>query len=68
MLMESFLSKEMPLSAYKVACRMFNRNLIPNLKLSQKVTKQLMLEGKSVEADNLMLRFVERGHLSPQCE
>ncbi|KAK8524661.1 hypothetical protein V6N13_015673 [Hibiscus sabdariffa] len=68
MLMESYLSKEMPLSAYKVACRMFNRNLIPDLKLSEKVSKRLMLEGKSAEADNLMLRFVERGRLSPQGE
>ncbi|MBA0569725.1 hypothetical protein Golob_003437 [Gossypium lobatum] len=68
MLLESYLRKGMPLSAYKVACRMFNRNLIPNLKLSDKLSKRLMSEGKSAEADNLMLRFVERGHLSPQCE
>ncbi|KAE8696329.1 Detected protein of confused Function [Hibiscus syriacus] len=68
MLMESYLSKEMPLSAYKVACRMFNRNLIPDLKLSEKVSKRLMLEGKSTEADNLMLQFVACGHVSPHCE
>ena len=63
-LMDSYLSKGFPLSAYRVASRMFNRNLIPNLKLCEKVSKRLMLEGNSKEADNLMLRFVERGCLS----
>ncbi|KAK9936848.1 hypothetical protein M0R45_013670 [Rubus argutus] len=60
-LMDGYLRNGSPLSAYKVACRMFNRNLIPDLKLCEKVTKRLMLEGNSKEADNLMLRFVERG-------
>ncbi|KAK9266358.1 hypothetical protein L1049_012629 [Liquidambar formosana] len=64
LLLESYLSQGIPLSAYKVACRMFNRNLIPDLKLCEKVNKRLMLEGKSAEADKLMLRFVERGHIS----
>ena len=66
--MESYLSKGIPLSAYKVASRMFNRNLIPELKLCEKVSKRLMLEGKCEEADRLMIRFVERGHISPQCQ
>ncbi|BBH01126.1 Tetratricopeptide repeat-like superfamily protein [Prunus dulcis] len=56
-LMDSYLRKGTPLSAYKVACRMFNRNLIPDLKLCEKVTKRLMSEGNSKEADNLMLRI-----------
>ncbi|CAL5411702.1 unnamed protein product [Camellia sinensis] len=58
MLMESYLGKGIPLLSYKVACRMFNRNLIPDLKLCEKVSKRLMLEGKADEADKLMLRFV----------
>ncbi|KAJ0047013.1 hypothetical protein Pint_05364 [Pistacia integerrima] len=65
-LMESYLRKGIPLSAYKVACRMFNRSLIPDLKLCEKVSKRLVFEGKSEEADNLMLRFVERGKIQPQ--
>ncbi|KAM1652012.1 hypothetical protein ACFXTN_004518 [Malus domestica] len=65
-LMGGYLRKGDPLSAYKVACRMFNRNLIPDLKLCEKVTKRLMLDGNSKEADNLMLRFVERGCISNQ--
>ncbi|XP_044509564.1 pentatricopeptide repeat-containing protein At5g41170, mitochondrial-like [Mangifera indica] len=64
-LMESYMSKGIPLSAYKVACRMFNRNLIPDLKLCEKVSKKLVFEGKSEEANNLMLRFVERGKIQP---
>ncbi|PRQ45365.1 putative pentatricopeptide [Rosa chinensis] len=66
--MDGYLRKEVPLLAYKVACRMFNRNLIPDLKLCQNVTKRLMLEGYSKEADNLMLRFVERGCISNQLQ
>ena len=27
-----------------------------------------MLEGKCEEADRLMIRFVERGHISSQCQ
>ncbi|CAL1365732.1 unnamed protein product [Linum trigynum] len=65
-LMESHLSKGVPLSAYNVACRMFNRNLIPDIKLCEKVSKKLKAEGKSKEADSLLLRFVERGSVSPQ--
>ncbi|GLU22623.1 hypothetical protein SLE2022_386850 [Rubroshorea leprosula] len=61
-------AKRVPLAAYKVACHMFNRNLIPDLKLCGKVSKKLTLEGKLEEADELMLQFVERGHLLPQCE
>lgn len=68
MLIESYLSKGIPLMSYNVACRMFNRNLIPDLKLCEKVSKKLMLEGKSEEADKLILRFVERGRISPQCQ
>ncbi|KAI3988525.1 hypothetical protein MKX01_026339 [Papaver californicum] len=67
LLMESYLEKRLPLSAYKVACRMFNRNLIPDLKLCKKVKERLILDGKQVEAKRLTMRFVERGHLSPQC-
>ncbi|KZV50700.1 pentatricopeptide repeat-containing protein [Dorcoceras hygrometricum] len=63
-LMKSFLKKGNPLGSYRVACRMFNRNLIPDLKLCEKVSKRLILEEKSEEADKLMLRFVERGHVA----
>ncbi|XP_073065780.1 uncharacterized protein [Primulina eburnea] len=65
-LMKSFLKNGNPLGSYRVACRMFNRNLIPDLKLCEKVSKRLILEEKLEEADKLMLRFVERGHVSPQ--
>ena len=61
-LMESCLKKGVALSAYKVACQMFRRNLTPDLKLCEKVTKKLVLDGNLVEADKLMLRFVERGY------
>ncbi|KAI8524451.1 hypothetical protein RHMOL_Rhmol13G0151000 [Rhododendron molle] len=37
MLMESYMSKGIPLLSYKVGCRMFDRNLIPDLKLCEKV-------------------------------
>lgn len=69
-LIENYLTKGNALSAYKVAPQMFIRNFIPNLKLCEKGTKKLVLvpqkkkkekklvlDGKSVEADNLMLRF-----------
>ncbi|OIW14038.1 hypothetical protein TanjilG_11383 [Lupinus angustifolius] len=36
-LMESHLTKGAAMSAYKVACRMFSRNLIPDLKLCEKI-------------------------------
>lgn len=65
-LMESYLSVGIPMSAYKVACRMFNRNLLPDLKLCEKVSKRLLIEGKLEEADRLILRFVERGCGSAQ--
>lgn len=65
-LMEGYLKKGVPLSAYKVACRMFNRNLIPDVKMCEKLSKRLVLKGKVDEADKLMLRLVERGHISPQ--
>lgn len=65
-LMKSFLKNGNPLGSYRVACRMFNRNLIPDLKLCEKVSKRLILEEKLEEADKLMLRFVERGHVAPQ--
>ncbi|PIA47205.1 hypothetical protein AQUCO_01400115v1 [Aquilegia coerulea] len=67
-LMESYLNKDEPLSAYKVACRMFDRNLIPDLSLCKKVGKRLRLKGKTKEAEKLLIRFVERGLLSPQLE
>ncbi|KAL1318134.1 hypothetical protein AAHE18_15G184400 [Arachis hypogaea] len=60
-LIESYLTKGLPLSANRVASRMFSRNLVPDLKLCQKVSKKLMSDGKLVEADNLMLQLVERG-------
>ncbi|CAN6546071.1 unnamed protein product [Malus baccata var. baccata] len=50
-LMDGYLRKGNPLSAYK---------------LCEKVTKRLMLDGNSQGADNLMLRFVERGCISNQ--
>ncbi|KAH0911206.1 hypothetical protein HID58_034527 [Brassica napus] len=64
-LMEGYLKKGAPLSAYKVACRMFNRDLIPDVKMCEKLSKRLVLEGKVEEADQLMLRLVERGRISP---
>ena len=67
-LMDSYLSKGLPLSAYRVANRMFRRNVVPDLKLCEKVSKRLMLEGNSKEADNLILRFVERGCMSSRGE
>ncbi|KAM7252786.1 hypothetical protein ACFE04_030941 [Oxalis oulophora] len=66
-LMENYLKKGNPVLAYTVACRMFKRNLIPDFKLCEKVSKRLMAEGKEKEADELILRFVERGRISPQC-
>ncbi|KAF6147806.1 hypothetical protein GIB67_014386 [Kingdonia uniflora] len=63
-LMESFLKKGNPLLSYKVACRMFESNLIPNLNLCKKVSKILKLDGKSIEAERLMVLFIERGRLS----
>ncbi|GMN54535.1 hypothetical protein TIFTF001_023661 [Ficus carica] len=67
-LMDSNLSIGLPLSFYRVANRMFHRNMVPDIKLCEKVSKRLMLEGNSKEPDNLMLRFVERGRISPQGE
>ncbi|KAI4300020.1 hypothetical protein L6164_033440 [Bauhinia variegata] len=64
-LMQSYMNKEIALSAYNVACRMFSRNLIPDLKLCEKVSQRLVLDGKLEEADNLMLQFVERGSITP---
>ena len=66
MLMESCLRKGIPLMSYNVACRMFNRNLVPDLKLCEKVSKKLVMEGRSEEADKLILRFVERGRVDLQ--
>lgn len=67
-LMETYLKERNPLSSYKVACRMFNRNLIPDLKLCDKVKDRLMQDGRVEEADKLMLRFVERGRNLPQLQ
>uniref|UniRef100_A0A0V0HM96 Putative ovule protein n=1 Tax=Solanum chacoense TaxID=4108 RepID=A0A0V0HM96_SOLCH len=67
-LIESYLKEGNPLSSYKVACRMFNRNLIPDLKVCDKVRDRLMQGGRVEEADKLMLRFVERGHKLPQLQ
>ncbi|QHO27712.1 Pentatricopeptide repeat-containing protein [Arachis hypogaea] len=60
-LIESYLTKGLPLSANRVTSRMFSRNLVPDLKLCQKVSKKLMSDEKLVETDNLMLQLVERG-------
>ncbi|XAR72503.1 hypothetical protein NMG60_11019167 [Bertholletia excelsa] len=65
-LMASYLSKGIPMSSYKVARRMFNRNLIPDLKLCREVRKSLMLKGLADEAEKLMLQFVDRGLISPE--
>ncbi|KAL5704140.1 hypothetical protein ACHQM5_022612 [Ranunculus cassubicifolius] len=64
-LMECYLSKSDPFSSYKIACRMFDRNLVPDLDLCKKVSERLEVMGKSKEAGRLLTRFVERGHLSP---
>nr|AYM00964.1 pentatricopeptide repeat protein [Salvia miltiorrhiza] len=61
-LMRTFLKNENPLGSYQVASRMFNRNLVPDLKLCEEVSKKLISQQKLEEADKLMLRFVERGH------
>ncbi|CAI9096851.1 OLC1v1033085C4 [Oldenlandia corymbosa var. corymbosa] len=63
-LLESYLRKGDSFSSYKVACRMFKRNLIPDLKLCEEVSKRLILDGQGEEADRLMLMFVERGCFS----
>ncbi|GAB2281767.1 hypothetical protein Dimus_016335 [Dionaea muscipula] len=47
-----------------VACRMFNRNLVPDVKLCEKISKKLILGGNLDEADEIMLRLVERGNTS----
>ncbi|EYU33400.1 hypothetical protein MIMGU_mgv1a023529mg [Erythranthe guttata] len=65
-LMRSFLKNENPIGSYRVACRMFNRNLVPDLKLCEEVSKKLILQQKFDEADKLILRFVERGHIPPE--
>ncbi|KAG6383710.1 hypothetical protein SASPL_156526 [Salvia splendens] len=62
-LMRTFLRNENPLGSYQVASRMFNRNLVPDLKLCEEVSKKLISQKKLEEADKLMLRFVERGIL-----
>uniref|UniRef100_A0A2P2N9Z6 Pentatricopeptide repeat-containing protein n=1 Tax=Rhizophora mucronata TaxID=61149 RepID=A0A2P2N9Z6_RHIMU len=67
-LMESYLRQGKPLSAYNIACRMFSRKLIPDLKLCENVSKKLILEGKLEEADSIILRFVERDKFSAQCQ
>ncbi|KAL3616865.1 hypothetical protein CASFOL_039259 [Castilleja foliolosa] len=64
--MRSFLKNENPIGSYRVACRMFNRNLVPELKVCEEVSKKLVLIRKFDEADKLMLRFVERGHIEPK--
>ncbi|KAG7034744.1 Pentatricopeptide repeat-containing protein, mitochondrial, partial [Cucurbita argyrosperma subsp. argyrosperma] len=50
-----YLEEANSLLAYKVACRMFNRNLLPDLKLCEKVSKRLLIEGNLEEADRLIL-------------
>lgn len=60
-LMRSFLKNGDPIGSYRVACRMFNRNLVPELKLCEEMSKKLISRQKLEEADKLMLRFVERG-------
>lgn len=65
-LMRSFLKKDNPLGSYRVACRMFGRNMVPDLKLCEEVSKKLVLQRKLDEADKLMLRFVERGLPTPK--
>nr|CAD1841520.1 unnamed protein product [Ananas comosus var. bracteatus] len=65
-LMESSLRSGLPLQSYEVACRMFQRNLIPDVKVCQKVKDRLVLEGHANHGEKLMTKFVERGLLSPQ--
>ncbi|KAL0442489.1 UNVERIFIED_CONTAM: hypothetical protein Slati_1971600 [Sesamum latifolium] len=62
-LMRSYLKHGNPLGSYRVACRMFNRNVVPDLKLCEEVSKKLIVQQKLDEADRLMLRFVERGYV-----
>ena len=65
-LMDSFLNRGLPLQSYNVACRMFQRNLIPDLKLCQKVDSQLALAGERQAAGKLITKFVERGILEQE--
>ncbi|XP_051125081.1 pentatricopeptide repeat-containing protein At3g04760, chloroplastic isoform X2 [Andrographis paniculata] len=67
-IMRSYLKNGNPLGSYRVACRMFNRNLVPDLKLCEEVSKKLILEKKLDEADKLIMRFVERGSVPPRGE
>jgi pentatricopeptide repeat protein len=62
-LMESFLNRGLGLQAYNVACRMFRRNLIPDVKLCQKVDNQLASEKNKPVPGKLMVKFAERGLL-----
>ncbi|RRT39908.1 hypothetical protein B296_00055133 [Ensete ventricosum] len=65
-LMEGYMEKGLPLQSYKVACRMFHRNLIPDMKLCQKLSSKLIAEGHSGEGGWLLIKFVERGLTLPQ--
>jgi hypothetical protein len=57
--MESFLIEALQFSHTIVACRMFQRYLIPGLKLCQEVGRQLTLEKQKPAAGKLMVTFVE---------
>ncbi|GER36763.1 pentatricopeptide repeat-containing protein [Striga asiatica] len=65
-LMRSLLKNGDSIGSYRVACRMFKQNLVPNLKLCEEVSKKLISVKKFVESDKLMLLFVENGHVSPK--
>jgi pentatricopeptide repeat protein len=65
-LMESSLNRGITIQAYHVACRMFQRNLIPDIKLCRKVDSQLVVEGQTQAAGKLIIKFVERGLLKTE--
>ncbi|KAJ4781538.1 Pentatricopeptide repeat-containing protein [Rhynchospora pubera] len=65
LLIGAYLEKGSAMKAYKVACRVFNRNLVPNLEICAKVAKRLDLDGCEIEGRKLREKFVERGLVSP---
>ncbi|KAJ3674534.1 hypothetical protein LUZ60_005150 [Juncus effusus] len=65
LLIEGFLKKGLVLNSYKVACRVFKRNLVPDIRVCERVSKRLVLEGSEFEGRKLLEKFVERGIIRP---
>ena len=66
LLIGAYLKNGLAVKAYNVACRVFNRNLAPNLEICKKVSDRLDLDGFKIEGRKLREKFVERGIISPQ--